>query len=35
MLREHGGNRRRVAKAMGISERTLYRRLTKYALKTR
>jgi PAS domain S-box-containing protein len=35
MLREHGGNRRRVAKAMGISERTLYRRLAKYELKTR
>jgi transcriptional regulator with PAS, ATPase and Fis domain len=35
MLREHGGNRRRVAKALGISERTLYRRLAKYELKTR
>ena len=35
MLRDHGGNRRRVAQTMGISERTLYRRLAKYALKER
>ncbi len=35
LLREHGGNRRRVANAMGISERTLYRKLAKYGLNTR
>jgi transcriptional regulator with PAS, ATPase and Fis domain len=35
LLREHGGNRRRVANAMGVSERTLYRKLAKYALSAR
>ena len=32
LLRLHGGNRRRVAEAMGISERTLYRKLKRYEL---
>jgi PAS domain S-box-containing protein len=31
-LRQCGGNRRRVADALGISERTLYRKLAKYGL---
>ncbi|MGD8208158.1 MAG: sigma-54 dependent transcriptional regulator [Thiohalocapsa sp.] len=35
LLREHAGNRRRVAHAMGISERTLYRKLAKYGLSAR
>jgi transcriptional regulator with PAS, ATPase and Fis domain len=32
LLRLHGGNRRIVAEAMGISERTLYRKLKRYDL---
>jgi len=28
----HGGHRRHTAAAMGISERTLYRRLKRYGL---
>jgi transcriptional regulator with PAS, ATPase and Fis domain len=33
LLRRHGGNRKRVAAALGISERTLYRKLKRYDLK--
>jgi PAS domain S-box-containing protein len=32
LLRHHAGNRRRVAAALGISERTLYRKLKRYNL---
>ena len=32
LLRLYGGNRKKVANAMGISERTLYRKLKKYDL---
>jgi two-component system response regulator AtoC len=32
-LREHGGHRRKVAQIMGISERTLYRKLKRYGLR--
>ena len=32
MLRQEGGNRRRTAKQLGISERTLYRKLREYGL---
>lgn len=34
LLRSYGGNRRQVAEAMGISERTLYRKLKRYGLHT-
>ncbi|RMG29416.1 MAG: AAA family ATPase [Gammaproteobacteria bacterium] len=33
LLEKHGGNRRKVAAEMGISERTLYRKLKKYGLR--
>ena len=33
LLRQFGGNRRRVAAALGISERTLYRKLKRYGLQ--
>ncbi|HEX9593663.1 MAG TPA: sigma 54-interacting transcriptional regulator [bacterium] len=33
LLREHGGHRRKVATIMGISERTLYRKLKQYGLR--
>jgi DNA-binding NtrC family response regulator len=33
MLRETGGNRKETARRLGIGERTLYRKLTKYDLK--
>ncbi|MET0025161.1 MAG: sigma-54 dependent transcriptional regulator [Sedimenticola sp.] len=33
LLSRHGGSRRKAAVAMGISERTLYRKLKKYNLK--
>ncbi|MEJ5210262.1 MAG: sigma 54-interacting transcriptional regulator [Burkholderiales bacterium] len=33
MLTRHQGNRRRVAQALGISERTLYRKLARYQLR--
>jgi DNA-binding NtrC family response regulator len=33
LLREHGGHRRKVAEVMGISERTLYRKLKRYGLR--
>jgi PAS domain S-box-containing protein len=33
MLRRHGGSRRRVAAELGISERTLYRKIKRYALR--
>ncbi len=29
---QHGGNRKQVAAALGVSERTLYRKLKRYAL---
>jgi two-component system response regulator AtoC len=32
LLREHDGHRRKVAEIMGISERTLYRKLKRYGL---
>jgi DNA-binding NtrC family response regulator len=32
LLVRHGGHRRRVAEVMGISERTLYRKLKRYGL---
>jgi len=32
LLEEHGGSRRKVAQAMGVSERTLYRKLKRYSL---
>jgi transcriptional regulator with PAS, ATPase and Fis domain len=32
LLAEHGGSRRKVAQAMGVSERTLYRKLKRYRL---
>lgn len=32
LLKQHDGNRRRVAKALGISERTMYRKLKLYGL---
>ena len=32
LLRRHNGNRREVAEALGVSERTLYRKLKKYNL---
>jgi two-component system response regulator AtoC len=32
LLEKHNGNRRQVAQALNISERTLYRKLKKYAL---
>ncbi|WP_197513202.1 sigma-54 interaction domain-containing protein [Acidihalobacter aeolianus] len=32
LLAEHGGHRRRVAEALGVSERTLYRKLRRYGL---
>jgi DNA-binding NtrC family response regulator len=31
-LRESGGNRRKAARALGMSERTLYRRIRKFGL---
>ena len=31
-LRQHGGNRRRTARQLGIGERTLYRKLKRYGL---
>lgn len=33
LLRRHHGNRRRVAATLGISERTLYRKLNRYGLR--
>jgi two-component system response regulator AtoC len=33
LLQEHGGHRRKVAAIMGISERTLYRKLKQYGLR--
>jgi transcriptional regulator with PAS, ATPase and Fis domain len=33
LLRMHNGNRRHVAIALGISERTLYRKLARYNLR--
>jgi len=33
LLREYGGNRCRVADALGISVRTLYRKLKRYGLR--
>ncbi|MGD2083940.1 MAG: sigma 54-interacting transcriptional regulator [Chromatiales bacterium] len=33
LLREHDGNRRRVAQALGVSERTVYRKMKKYGLR--
>ncbi len=33
LLRNFGGNRKKVAEAMGISERTLYRKLKRYDLQ--
>jgi PAS domain S-box-containing protein len=33
LLRRHGGNRKQVAAALGISERTLYRKLKRYDLR--
>ena len=32
LLAQHHGNRRLVAEALGISERTLYRKLKKFSL---
>ena len=32
LLRLYGGNRRKVAEAMGVSERTLYRKLKRHNL---
>ena len=32
LLEQHQGNRREVATAMGISERTMYRKLKRYGL---
>ena len=32
LLRAHGGNRRKVASILGISERTLYRKIKRYGL---
>jgi len=32
LLQQHSGNRKRVAAALGVSERTLYRKLKRYAL---
>ena len=34
LLEKHGGHRRKVASLLGISERTLYRKLVKYNLTT-
>lgn len=34
LLEKHGGHRRKVANILGISERTLYRKLVKYSLTT-
>jgi DNA-binding NtrC family response regulator len=31
-LQEEGGNRRRAAEALGIGERTLYRKIKEYGL---
>ena len=33
LLRHYAGNRKKVAEAMGISERTLYRKLKRYDLQ--
>jgi two-component system response regulator AtoC len=32
LLDQHHGNRRQVAASLGVSERTLYRKLKRYAL---
>jgi two-component system, NtrC family, response regulator AtoC len=32
LLAQHSGNRKQVASALGVSERTLYRKLKRYAL---
>jgi two-component system response regulator AtoC len=32
LLQQHNNSRRRVAEALGISERTLYRKLKKFGL---
>lgn len=32
LLKRHGGNRRQVAKVLGVSERTIYRKLRRYGL---
>jgi transcriptional regulator with PAS, ATPase and Fis domain len=32
LLKQHHGNRRKAAIALGISERTLYRKLKRYGL---
>jgi DNA-binding NtrC family response regulator len=32
LLNEHKGNRRQIAGVLGVSERTLYRKLKKYGL---
>jgi transcriptional regulator with PAS, ATPase and Fis domain len=32
LLKRHRGNRRQVAAALGISERTMYRKLKRYGL---
>jgi transcriptional regulator with PAS, ATPase and Fis domain len=33
LLKEHGGHRRKVADTLGISERTLYRKIIRYRLR--
>jgi transcriptional regulator with PAS, ATPase and Fis domain len=33
LLRRHAGNRKKVAESLGISERTLYRKLKRYDLR--
>ena len=33
LLRQHGGSRRKAATALGVSERTLYRKLNRYKLR--
>jgi transcriptional regulator with PAS, ATPase and Fis domain len=33
LLRKHGGSRRKAATALGVSERTLYRKLNRYKLR--
>ena len=33
LLRQHNGSRRKAATALGVSERTLYRKLNRYKLR--